>query len=59
MSERGLVYEQQEKYGKILKAEVAGSIPRKTVEVTELEVLSVDHPILVIYISLIVIGIDL
>lgn len=52
MSERGLVYEQQEKYGKILKAEVAGSIPRKTVEVTELEVLSVDHPILVIYIYL-------
>lgn len=38
MSERGLADEQQAKSGKILKAEVGGSIPRKTVEVTELEV---------------------
>lgn len=58
MSERGLVYGQQEKYGNILKAEAAGSIPRQTVEVTELEVPSVDHPILVIYIFLIVTYID-
>lgn len=38
MSERGLADEQQAKSGKILKAELGGSIPRKTVEVTELEV---------------------